>query len=245
MGSNLYIAASGAVSRLHQLEIVANNLANADSAAFKADRALFHTALESAVFTEGNGETSGAAGSVYVDMAAIRSNHAPGPIRRTDAPLDVAIDGPGFFAVETPEGERYTRAGSFAVGAEGDLRTPEGLVVLGTGGSITVAGAARILSNGEIVDGNGRVTGQLKIVEFEDTGVLSKEGNGLFRAPEEAERDDADAPTLIEGSVEGSNVQPVVEMAVLMMLQRAFDASMQAMQSEDGATQRLIQEMSR
>ena len=121
MGSNIYVAASGAAARLQQLEIVANNLANAESVGFKADRAIFRTALEAALSQREGEPTDGAPGGVYVEVGETGFNPAPGPIRSTGAPLDVAIDGEGFFVVTTPEGERYTRAGAFQLDRDQQL----------------------------------------------------------------------------------------------------------------------------
>jgi len=246
VGSNLYIGASGAMSRLRQLEIVANNLANSDSVGFKADRVLFHTALEAAVGPGEDGPVDGAPGGVYVETGAVRPDLSRGAVRTTGAPLDAAIDGAGFFVVETPEGERFTRAGSFVVGPDGELSTPSGLRVLGPSGPITVTQpGTRIHANGELVDAQGRRVGSLRIAAFENPAALEKQGTGLFRAPEGVAPEDVDEPSLLEGSLEESNVKPVVELAALMTLQRAFDAAMQSMQAEDSATERLIQEISR
>jgi len=245
VGSNLYISTSGAIARLRQLDTLANNLANTESTGFKADRAIFEVALEAQLDREPGNPTPGAAGGVYVGVNGTDFDRAPGPIRNTGAPLDVALDGPGYFAVEAPEGERYTRAGSFAIDRDNQLVTIEGRAVLGEGGPIVVSGSGiHIRSNGDVANAQGVVSGTLRIVDFEDPSVLSKTGNGMLRAANGVTPEDVDAPVLIEKSLEGSNVQPVVELAALMTLQRAFEASMQAMQSEDQATERLIQEMS-
>ena len=245
MGSNVYISAAGAAARLQQLEIVANNLANSQSTGFKADRPIFEAAFASALQQE-EGFTRGAPGGVYVRVGETGFDHAPGPIVQTGAPLDVAVDGRGFFVVGTREGDRYTRAGSFVIDADKRLVTPAGHPAKGGGGPIRVTGGdVRIRANGDIVDAEGSPLGRLRIVEFADPSRLSKTGDGLFRAPEDMPPEKVATPTLLEGSLEGSNVQPVVEMATLMILQRAFDASMQAMQLEDQATERLIQEISR
>ena len=246
MGDSIYVSASGAVSRLRQLEVVANNLANADTTGFKADRAIFHSALESALLGP-EGEIAGAPGSVFVHPSESVTNHSAGGIQRTGSPLDVAIQGPGFFAVDTPAGVRYTRAGSFAVDGDGNLATPDGHPVLGEGGPISLGDeAGRITSSGEVTNDRGEVLGRLRVVEFspEDLGILEKEGSTLFRAPAEAVGLPTDAPELIEGSLEGSNVSPIHEMAVLMLLQRSYEATMQVLQSDDQATESLIREVS-
>lgn len=243
MGSTIYIAASGAEARLRQLEMVANNLANLHTDGFKADRTSFESFFEGAL--GGDEKTAGAAGGVYVSTGETGFDASSGPIRRTDKALDVAIEGDGYFVVETDRGDRYTRAGSFRVDPDGQLVTPSGDPVLGSDGPLEISGpGARILGNGDVVDRFGAVVGTLRVVAFDDEGVLAKQGDGLF-VPRNGERpDDVDRPALIEGSVEASNVQPTAEMANLVVLQRAFEASLQAMKRDDEATERLIQEIS-
>ena len=250
MGSNVFVAASGAEARLRQLELVAHNLANAESIGYKADRAVFHAAVEAALAAAEGEQTGGAGGGVYVRVGDTGHDHSAGPVKRTGAALNAAIDGPGFFVIDTPRGERYTRAGNFSVDAQGRLVMPSGDPVQGDGGPIQISGPARILPTGDVVEERilpgetePRVVGTLRVVRFEEPNQLVKDGYGLFDAPEALEPQAA-APSLIEGSLEGSNVQPVVELARLMILQRAFEASMQAMQRDDSATERLIQEIS-
>ncbi len=247
MGDSIYISASGAVSRLRQLEVVANNLANADTTGFKADRAVFHAALESALLDPEGRQLEGETARVFVLPRESATNHAFGGAQRTGAPLDVAIQGPGFFAVDTPAGVRYTRAGSFAVDRDGNLATPDGYAVLGEGGPISLGGrSGRIQASGEVVDEEGQLVDSLRVVEFDpaDLPLLQKEGSSLFRAPAEIVGLPIESPQLLEASLERSNVQPVHEMAVLMLLQRSYDATMQILQTDDQATDRLIQEVS-
>ena len=117
--------------------------------------------------------------------------------------------------------------------------------MLGAGGPISISGSgARILGNGDVLDA-GAVVGTLRVVRFDDDTSLTKQGDGLFVAAPDSDPTEADQTTLVVGSVESSNVQPVVEMANLVILQRAFEASIQAMQRDDQATARLIEEISR
>jgi flagellar basal-body rod protein FlgF len=116
---------------------------------------------------------------------------------------------------------------------------------MGSSGPIDVSSpGARILASGGVVDADGNELGRLRIVEFEDPSRLSKTGDGLFEAPYDVNAQTVETPSILAGSLEGSNVQPVVELATLVILQRAFDASIQAMQREDQATESLIREIS-
>lgn len=245
MGSTVYIAASGAEARLRQLEMVANNLANAHTDGFKADRSTFKTFFEGVLADQEGERMPGAAGGVYVAPSEAGFDDSAGPVRRTGGALDVAIEGRGYFVVETEAGERFSRAGSFKVDPDGQLVTASGSPVLGTDGPIEISGAAaRILASGDVVDA-GAVVGTLRVVDFEGDDALSKQGDGLFVAREGRTPEDVERLALLEGTVEASNVQPTAEMANLVILQRAFEASIQAMQRDDQATERLIQEISR
>lgn len=247
VGDSTYVSASGAVSRLRQLEVVANNLANADTTGFKADRAVFHAALESALQDPSGRDTPGAAARIFVTPAQMTTDHTRGGVQPTGSPLDVAIQGPGFFAVETPGGVRYTRAGSFGVGRDGNLATSDGHPVLGEGGPISLGGeGGRIRSNGDVANAQGEIVGRIRVVEFEPDALkgLAKEGGTLFQASAEVVGVPTDDPQLVEASLERSNVSPVHEMAVLMLLQRSYDATMQVLQSDDQATEALIREVS-
>jgi len=246
MSSNLYVSTSGALSRLNELEILANNLANVDTTGFKADQPLFQAALESALLNSKGLPAPGAAGLSFVAPRGVRTDHAGGSVSRTNGPLDVAIEGPGFFVVDTPAGTRYTRAGSFVVGSDGNLATPSGYPVLGDGGPIAAGSTPiRILSGGQVADQAGTVVGRLRLEEFDDPSLLRKEGDSLFRAPPMAVGLPTEGVSLLEGALERSNVNPVREIASLIILQRAFDVSMQILKSDDAATERLLQEVSR
>ncbi|MDJ0847864.1 MAG: flagellar basal-body rod protein FlgF [Myxococcota bacterium] len=243
MGSDIYVAASGATARLRDLEVVSNNLANADTIGFKRNRAQFRTALESLLQERDGSRIGGAAGRAYVGLRSPGPDFAQGPTTDTGAPLDVAIRGEGFFAVETPQGPRYTRAGSFQVASDGKLVDREGRPVLGRSGPLRVGGSpVEILASGEIVDDRGLPRGRLAVFRFEDPGVLVKEGLAIFRADgvePEAARDAELAPR----SLERSNVKAVEELARLIVLQRAFDASMQTLRRQDESIERLLQEV--
>lgn len=245
MGTELYVSTSGAVSRLEQLEITANNLANVDTLGFKADRPQFQSTLESQIRGADGGIASGAPARAFVEMTGVITNHEMGGVVGTGRDLDAAIEGPGFFAVETPGGTRYTRAGSFIVDADGMLSTLDGRPVLGEGGPIQVGTTQAVIqATGEVVDAQRNVLGRLRIEEFDDPRMLKKEGANLFRAPPEAVGIPVENVRVLPGSVERSNVKAVEELATMMILQRQFDASMQVMQADDNATDQLIREFS-
>jgi flagellar basal body rod protein FlgG len=245
LGDGLYIAASGALARLRDLDIVANNLANADTIGFKRDRPVFQAVLESSLSGEDAAPIAGAPGRSFASVDGVASDFASGAAASTGGALDVALRGRGFFEVETPAGPRYTRAGAFQVAADGTLVTSGGLPVQGDGGPLQTGGrAAQLLASGELVDERGVALGRLRVVDFASPERLIKEGEGLYRSADGLEPETLESFELLPGSLEQSNVEPVRELAALVVLQRAFDAAMRTLTADDQTTRQLIQEVS-
>jgi flagellar basal body rod protein FlgG len=150
----------------------------------------------------------------------------------------------GYTAGAPADGIRHTRAGSFHVDPEGTLATPAGHLVLGEGGPIQVGQRpVAIQADGSVTDDEGTVLGRLRLEEFLDTDRLRREGASLLRAPADVVPVPVEAPSFATGSIEGSNVQTVQELARLVIVQRAFDASMRTLEAEDAASSRLLQEI--
>ncbi len=243
MPDELFVSASGAKARLRQLEVVSNNLANANTVGFRRDQTAFSATLNAQIrFEDGPARGADAMSFVEIDGASIDTR--PGTITRTGSPLDVAIQGEGYFELLSPEGPRYTRAGDFSIGANRQLSTKQGIPVAGDGGPIELGDRpVEIVASGEIVDDQGQTLGRLKVVEI-DAADLVKEGSNRFTLAEGAVVRPLANVQLAERSVEGSNVQTVRALAELMMIQRSFEASLQTLQASDGATQALLREIS-
>lgn len=215
------------------LDVVAHNLANVSTNGFKREGLVFNEQLERAMFS-GDGRYLGKLGaggwqqSHYVDMN-------PGAMTTTGNVLDVAILEPGgFFAVQTPNGVRYTRSGTFAIDSERRLTTHDGLPVLdATNREIT-------LPNGTIeIDGAGnvQVEGQSAGTIGVFTGQVTKAGNGLFVGTAMSA---VDGPRLQSGVVEGSNVNAVEEMIAMIRLNRIYEMAQRGALSQDEMTQKLL-----
>ncbi len=182
------------------------------------------------------------------DRAAYH-DFSDGPLEKTGNPLDVAIDGKGFIAVQTPGGERYTRDGSFQINAQGQLVTTGGNVVLGTSGPITFQPTDRdikISSEGTITVGEGIVTqfdsirGKLKLVKFDNRQSLTKEGANLYSASAGAAQPDI-ASRVNQGFVEKSNVNAVTEMTRMMEVMRTYQSVASLMQQQSDLRKNAIQ----
>jgi flagellar basal-body rod protein FlgF len=225
MIQGLYTAASGMVAHQVRLDMLANNLANVDTTGFKADL----LALDVSVTPQDSmSDSSLPMSSVLADRPGV--DPRPGPLKATGNPLDLAIVGPGLFVVETPQGERYTRAGDFAQDAEGYLTTHGGLRVLGSGGPIAVPGT------GLQIDETGRLaTGEtLRVVAGPERARLVKVGDNLFASEEGAARpEDLAGAKIVQGQVEGSNVNVVMTMVEMLATMRSYEAYQKTIQALD------------
>jgi flagellar basal-body rod protein FlgF len=215
MPGGAYSALTGMRTRLEELDRLAADLANVSTVGYKTERSAkaasqrdeFALELESAV---------------DVVMGGRKIDFRPGLIASTGRDLDVAIDGSGFFVVETPAGDRYTRNGSFSRSADGTLTTSTGETVLGENGPITLPnGPVSISDNGTITSGT-TVVGRLQVVQFASERDLIRESGAVFRALTGATPEAAEV-RLVTGSIEQSNVNMVDRMTKLTELSRNFE----------------------
>lgn len=237
METPLYIAASRQRVLEQQMDVTAHNIANANTPAFKAERMVFHEYLIEA-------QRGAPALSFVQDFGQYRVM-LDGPIERTGNPLDVAINGEGFFVVETPTGERYTRHGRFQVDADGFLATVDGYRVLGDGGPIQLPPNQAAIS----ISGDGTISteeaelGRLQLVNFEDVQALRRAANGHYATDQQPENV-ADR-SLVQGSLEGSNVEPVLAMTEMIRISNAHRSIRQLIQQEDERQREMIRGLGR
>lgn len=229
MSTGIWMAASGASSQITALESTANNLANANTVGYKADQAVFQEHLIAAMYA-GRAQRE----MRYTGVATVATDMRAGPLQVTNKPLDVTIDGEGFFAVRTPQGERYTRAGAFQLGADGNLVTPQGYPVLDSSGNpLNVQPDVKSLSIGDdgTLSADDTEVGQLKIVKFRELGGLEKEGEQLFRATARSGAAEVTTAVVQAGALEMPNVSIVKGMTDLVSATRAFEALQRAVES--------------
>ena len=207
------------------MDVIANNIANVSTPGFKRESAKFETYVAMVRPTEG--QTGKQAVSFVKDAGSVRDT-GQGNITSTGASLDLAINGKGFFAVATPNGERYTRDGHFSLNGAGQITTSDGFAVQGEGGAITVTptdGDIHIAQDGTIssvVNGTLNQLGKLKLTDFADERAMHTEGANLYSS------DQAGIPakaTVVQGALESSNVQPVLEIAKMIEVMRAYEAT--------------------
>ena len=202
MAGGSYVALSGLRTRLEQLDRISADIANANTAGYKTERV---------ATAESQRPDFGKVLQTAIDVSAAPgiSTSATGPIENTGRDLDVALEGKGFFVVDTPGGPRYTRNGQFSRRSDGTLVTADGLEVQGEQGPIVIPTAGRVSfeSDGTVRTHDGAVVaGKLKIVDFGDYVSLRREDGARFRPETGNAATAATATTVRGGSLEGSNV---------------------------------------
>jgi flagellar basal-body rod protein FlgF len=200
-------------------------LANPSEIALRPDATAGTPTPGGSLFGEANPPDSIA--RVFGILSGGTTDFTAGVFRETGRPLDVALDGDGFLVVQTPRGERYTRAGALTMDASGQLVTQRGEIVVGDNGPITIRqgkGDLGIGADGS-VSMDGKPVGKLKVVRFDDTrAALTKEGDSLFMPTGKAQPQDANNTRVVQGVLESSNVNAVTEMATMMHNSREFDS---------------------
>ncbi len=232
MDNASYVALSRQTALSRQIDIIANNIANSSTPAFKG---------ESVVFTEFLQKVGGGESLSFVQDRGTTRNTAEGPLTATGSPLDLAIRGDGYFVVQTAQGNRYTRAGNFMLDAQGRLVTHDGDPVLSTTGTpftLRPTDDQVTVSRDGTVSAGQRVLGRLDVVTFANPQRLRATAGGLYTT--------TDAPTsvakpdVLQGMIEGSNVEPIVEMTRMIELMRSFKSAQVMLDTENDRERRAI-----
>ncbi len=235
------IAASGLRAQMESLDLLANNMANASTGGYKADRE-FHS-LYVAPEAQANDPLS--------TMPVIEqgwTDWSKGLLHSTGNQLDLAISGKGFFSVDGPGGQLYTRNGSFRLGAGGKLVTSDGYAVRGTSGAgLTMQSSRPIdISSDGTVQQDGNVIGQLEVVDFTSTAGLAKQGNNYFRVSDPALRPTAPSGAAVEqGKLEDSNTGTAEGAVGLIRVMRQFEMMQKAISLASDMNKQAIEEVAK
>jgi flagellar basal-body rod protein FlgF len=236
MDRGLYIAASSMIADQVRQDQIANDLANVSTAGYKADRSAQRSFGDMLLAERGDGGEIGHV-TLGTQIAEIRTDLTPAPLKQTDEPLDVGLDGPGFLAVQGKDGIHYTRNGQLALSADGTLVNSTGLTVLGADGQplkIGGKGALEIAADGTI-SAAGAPLGKLQIVSLDDSKKL---GDSLFSGtPGPAPADTA----VRQGFLEGSGVNAAQAMIEMITSMRAFESAQRVIHAIDDTLGRGIQ----
>ena len=242
MDRMIYLSMTGAKALMERQDALSHNLANASTDGFRAD---LMTARAVPIREEGTATTR-----VFAVETSTGFDGKSGPIRQTGNPMDVAIRDSGWFAVQAADGsEAYTRDGGMVVDGQGNLRTRRGQTVLGDGGPISIPDGAdvHVADDGTVMVQIGKQkptqAGKLKLVNPE-LAELKKGDDGLMRMKEGGEAPVADAVRVVQGAVEGSNVNVVESMVGMIEVQRQFEMQMKLLQTAEANEQRASQVLS-
>lgn len=232
----IYRSASGMLPRVKKQEIIANNMANAGTTGFKKNVMFIQEltkAQDARVSKKSDWEQS--------MLARVHVDYSPGVFDKTDNPLDLAIDGDGFFVLQMSDGgQALSRSGSFIVDKEGFLALPGGLRVIGDGGPIQVGDGVLAVSQTGVVEVNGTPAGQIIPQAVENLDNLVRLGGSLFGVPEEETLIPAISATVRQGYLETSNVDVVNEMVDMIVAYRTYEANAKALQSQDSSLEHLF-----
>ena len=258
----LYTALSGAMAQSTKLDTIANNLANANTPAFKRDQQVFQeyltanekppqgtqiprdvASLESFYNMQGGDKS-------FVDVKGTYTDFSQGGLKATGNAFDVAIDGKGFFEVATPQGVKFTRAGNFTLDGNGQLVTKEGYPVLMAGEGLDPSEriirmqsseSLSISDTGDIFQGN-EALGRLSLVEVADPDSLQKTGSSLydFKPNSNPEITNVATPSVKQGFLETSNVNIVKEMTEMITTNRVFESTQKAISAYDQMADKMV-----
>ncbi|HBH45292.1 MULTISPECIES: flagellar hook-basal body complex protein [Hyphomonas] len=234
MSNAIYATLTRQDGLLREMQVIANNVANSSTTGYKSNHAIFAEHI-AAVNGEGDSVSMGSLSGHSHDLSQ-------GAMKHTGGQFDLAIHGEGFFVLETPAGERLTRAGAFQLSADGNLVDAFGNQVMGAGGGaiaipeevtrISVAPDGTISSGQEILGQIGVVTAN---------GQIAQEGGTMFVAAEGYEQ--VEEPNVIQGALEQSNVSSILEISRLIEVQRAYEAGQSLIEKEDERINQLIKTM--
>ena len=252
MIKGLYTAASGMMLQMARQDVVANNLANVNTGGYKRDETICQAFPEMLISRLGDtvendkkqievlppveiGRIS--TGALVKDIV---TDHRDGTIKSTENPTDLAISNQGYFVINTPEGERFTRNGAFKINDTGILVNDQGYPVMDTDNNpISITDEFTVDKTGNIMVDNETVA-QLKIVEFADQHYLQKQGDSNMDARGQTYTQ-VENPGVVQGYQELSNVNSIKEMVTLISVMRAYESCQKVVQAEDEATEMAIQ----
>jgi flagellar basal-body rod protein FlgF len=244
MDNTLYVAMSRQMILRRELDIVANNIANANTAGFKVESLI----SETEALSLGKAKNAGPRNIQYVLDTGLARDFGQGAMTVTGAPLDIAIEGDGFFQINTAGGERFTRDGRFTTDATGRIVTARGDALAGDGGAeITVdpnKGAVAISRDG-VVSQEGVRIGKVGVMRFASLSGLSKDGDGLYRNEGNIPPEAAADAVVSQGAVEGSNVQPVLEVTRMLEITREYERISKLMDQTAELDRRSIERLGR
>jgi flagellar basal-body rod protein FlgF len=237
-----YIGLSRQMTLRREIDIVANNVANADTTGFKVEQLM----LGAEIGQRARNDAIRPGASFVLDNGVGR-DFGQGAMKQTGRTLDFAIEGDGaFFAVQDgANGQAYTRDGAFTMDPEGRLTTKQGQAVLGGGAEIVLdpeLGQPTVGADGTITQ-DGEITGRLSVVRFDTLAVLEKGGDGLYRNGSNVQPAEANDAKILQGSLEASNVNPLIEITNLVEISRAYESVTRMIENTNDLSRRAVERL--
>ncbi|MCG8508810.1 MAG: flagellar basal-body rod protein FlgF [Rhodospirillales bacterium] len=240
MENTSFVALSRLGTLRRQINVIANNLANMNTTGFKGEKMMF---VDHVVRSRGGTQIMGDRIAYVRDIATVK-NFNEGAFQETGNPLDVAIHGDGFFVVETPNGERYTRNGSFRLDDAGQLVNKDGDPVLSDGGQpffFTAQDRNIEISSDGTVSTEAGPLGRLAVVRFENPYSLESTAGGQFTSEELPVP--AEEFSIVQNMLEGSNVNPIIEMTRMIEVHRRYKSVQRMVSSENDRMKQMIKDL--
>lgn len=242
MENTLLVALSRQSGLRRQMDVVANNIANMNTTGFKGEKMMF---VEHLVRSKGGESYFGGKVHFSRDVATVR-DLTEGPVTQTGNPFDLALGSEGYFVVQTPEGNRYTRNGRFQLDQNNQLVTQNGYPVLSQGGQPFTFGPLdrdiAISRDGTVSTATG-VIGKVGVMRFEKEYELRQVGSSMFNTDQDPQP--VNRPDVIQGALESSNIQPVIEMTRMIEIQRSYESLSRFIDREDDRLKNMIREYTR
>lgn len=234
MDNAAYVVLTRQSGLLKAMQATAHNIANVSTTGYRGEGVIFSETLVDHV---------GAPGTIAMSTARVRlSDMREAALTPTGGTLDLGLDGPGFFLIDTPQGVRLTRTGAFTRSLAGELATMDGHLVVDAGGAPIFlppdATSIAIAADGTI-DANGQILGQIGVVEVDNTALLTRQ-SGLLFDPGDAAIAPALETRIVQGSLEGSNVDGMLEMARMIEVHRAYELGANFLDREDDRIRAVI-----
>jgi flagellar basal-body rod protein FlgF len=240
MDNAIYVGLSRQMTLRRELDIIANNIANADTSGFKVEDSMTRTEAKAAPRTPQSDAIK------FVLDDGVARDFGQGGMTQTSSPLDLAIEGKGFFTIDTPAGPRYTRDGRFTLDAAGQLTNQAGQPVLSDGGAPIVVdpllGAVNIAADGSVSQGINAL-GKVGVSRFDDMSSLRKDGDNLFRNTSNQTANAAPDARIRQGMLESSNVKTIEQITRLIEVNRAYDSVSKMMADTSDLSSRSIERL--
>lgn len=248
MIKGLYTAASAMNVNMKKMDVTSNNLANVNSTGFKKTGSVqnsFSEMLISRFDNKGKQELGSLGGGVEIEENY--TDHSAGNLNHTDNKLDLAIKGRGFFTLQTPEGVRYSRNGNFSLNNQNQIVNSQGHLLLNQNGEPIQTIPGRDIS----IDKDGQINlgelegDQINVVDFDDYRNLTKIGDNLYQSADGIEGNQVEDSKVLQGYLEGSNVNIVQEMANMIETTRAYETNQKIIQTIDNSLDKAVNEVGR